>query len=200
MKRYRADHPADICFARGTFNSHPYVMATMNEFLRYLDEPELLADYDQLDAQWNGRALELNQRLEQLEIPVRVANMTSVWTTLYTQPGRYNWMFQYYLRAEGLTMSWIGTGRFIFSHDLKDSDFSEITNRFVAAAQMMQADGWWWSDAALTNKAIKRRVLKELLSVSLGRDPSGPATVPSEGRAVPGDTSSRRETGPSESW
>ena len=44
--------------------------------------------------------------------------MTSVWTTLYTEPSRYNWMFQYYLRAEGLTMSWIGTGRFIFSHDL----------------------------------------------------------------------------------
>ncbi len=27
MKRFRDDRPADICFARGTFNSHPYVMA-----------------------------------------------------------------------------------------------------------------------------------------------------------------------------
>ena len=26
MKRFRDDRPADICFARGTFNSHPYVM------------------------------------------------------------------------------------------------------------------------------------------------------------------------------
>ena len=26
MRRYREDRPADICFARGTFNSHPYVM------------------------------------------------------------------------------------------------------------------------------------------------------------------------------
>ena len=33
MKRFRADRPADICFARGTFNSHPYVMGAMNEFL-----------------------------------------------------------------------------------------------------------------------------------------------------------------------
>ena len=41
-------------------------------------------------------------------------------------------------------MSWIGTGRFIFSHDLNDSDFAEIANRFVAAAQAMHADGWWW--------------------------------------------------------
>jgi glutamate-1-semialdehyde 2,1-aminomutase len=29
MKRYRDDRPADICFARGTFNSHPYVMGAM---------------------------------------------------------------------------------------------------------------------------------------------------------------------------
>src|SRR5262249_8586184 len=33
MKRFRDDRPLDICFARGTFNSHPYVMAAMNEFL-----------------------------------------------------------------------------------------------------------------------------------------------------------------------
>ena len=33
MKRFREDRPADICFARGTFNSHPYVMGAMCEFL-----------------------------------------------------------------------------------------------------------------------------------------------------------------------
>jgi glutamate-1-semialdehyde 2,1-aminomutase len=199
MRRFNDTHPLDICFARGTFNSHPYVMAAMNEFLRYLDEPEVLAGYKQLDATWDSRALELNQRLERLGLPVRVANMTSVWTTLYTQPGRYNWMFQYYLRAEGLTMSWTGTGRFIFSHDLADSDFAEIANRFVAAATAMQADGWWWSDAALTNKAIKRRVMKELVSVSLGRVPSDLTIGPLEGIEAPCGTSSHRETDPLES-
>ncbi|HEX4565649.1 MAG TPA: aminotransferase class III-fold pyridoxal phosphate-dependent enzyme, partial [Vicinamibacterales bacterium] len=28
MRRFREDRPSDICFARGTFNSHPYVMGT----------------------------------------------------------------------------------------------------------------------------------------------------------------------------
>jgi glutamate-1-semialdehyde 2,1-aminomutase len=200
MRRYDDRKPMDICFARGTFNSHPYVMATMNEFLRYLDEPEVRAGYRQLDALWDGRAHNLNQRLESLGLPVRVANMTSVWTTLYTQPSRYNWMFQYYLRAEGLSMSWIGTGRFIFSHDLKDADFDEISSRFVAAAQAMQADGWWWNGAALTNKAIKRRIMKELISASLGRVPSDRTTAPAKGTSETCDRSSRRETGPSESW
>ncbi len=46
---------------------------------------------------------------------MRVANLSSIWTVLYTQPSRYNWMLQYYLRAEGLALSWVGTGRLIFS-------------------------------------------------------------------------------------
>jgi glutamate-1-semialdehyde 2,1-aminomutase len=200
MRRYNDKRPMDICFARGTFNSHPYVMATMNEFLRYIDEPEIRAGYEQLDTLWNARASDLNLRLERLGLPVRVTNMTSVWTTVYTQPGRYNWMFQYYLRAEGLTMSWIGTGRFVFSHDLTDEDFNEIANRFVAAAQAMHADGWWWADAALTNKAIKRRVLKELVSASLGRVPWDRTTAPSGAISATCNTSSHHEKGPSESW
>ena len=36
MKRFREDRPADICFARGTFNSHPYVMGAMQAFLERL--------------------------------------------------------------------------------------------------------------------------------------------------------------------
>ena len=123
MRRFRDDRPADICFARGTFNSHPVVMATMNEFLRHLDEPAVKEGYRDLDARWNERARELNAALEGRGLPIRVANMTSVWTTLYLEPSRYNWMLQYYLRAQGLSMSWIGTGRFVFSHDLEDERF-----------------------------------------------------------------------------
>src|SRR5262244_1443859 len=49
MKRFRDDRPADVCFARGTFNSHPYVMAAANEFLRRLEEPEVAVLYETLD-------------------------------------------------------------------------------------------------------------------------------------------------------
>jgi glutamate-1-semialdehyde 2,1-aminomutase len=115
MKRFREDRPADICFARGTFNSHPYVMAAMNEFLRRLEEPAITALYCDLDETWDRRAAALNRRLGDARLPVQVANLSSIWTICYTRPSAYNWMFQYYLRAEGLALSWVGTGRLIFS-------------------------------------------------------------------------------------
>ncbi len=168
MRRYRDERPADVCFARGTFNSHPYVMTAMNAFLKRLDDPTLQATYDGLDARWNGRVEALNRRLEDAGAPVRFANMLSVWTTLYTQPSAYNWMFQYYLRAEGLLLPWIGTGRFIFSHDYTDADMQAVGDRIVAAAVAMKDDGWWWQGEDLTNRSIQRRVLRRLLKARVG--------------------------------
>jgi glutamate-1-semialdehyde 2,1-aminomutase len=164
MKRFREDRPADICFARGTFNSHPYVMAAMHEFLHRLDEPDIRALYRDLDETWDARAAALNRRLREERLPVEVANLSSVWTVLYTQPSRYNWMLQYYLRAEGLALSWIGTGRLIFSLNYTQADFDTVADRFVAAAKAMREDGWWWHHPAATNKSIKRRILREIIA------------------------------------
>jgi glutamate-1-semialdehyde 2,1-aminomutase len=163
MKRFRDDRPSDICFARGTFNAHPYVMGAMHEFLERIERPEIRDLYPTLERVWNTRANALNERLAAEGLPVRVANLSSIWTVCYTQPSRYNWMLQYYLRAEGLALSWVGTGRFIFSLNYGDADFAAVADRFVAAARAMHDDGFWWSDAALTNKSIKRRILHEMV-------------------------------------
>jgi glutamate-1-semialdehyde 2,1-aminomutase len=164
MRRFRDDRPVDVCFARGTFNSHPYVMTAMDEFLSRLASPNFSAVYNGLDEIWNGRARQLNDRLAAQNLPVRVANLSSIWMVHYTEPSRYNWMLQYYLRAAGLALSWVGTGRLIFSLNYTDADFAEVANRFVAAAETMKQDGWWWHDASLTNKKIRRSILKEMLA------------------------------------
>jgi glutamate-1-semialdehyde 2,1-aminomutase len=162
MKRYDEEHPADVCLARGTFNSHPYVQGAMHEFLTRLESDPIRALYRDLDATWERRAAELNARLQAAELPVQVANLSSIWTFNYLKASRYNWMFQYYLRAQGLSLSWIGTARLIFSLNYSDADFAAVVERVVAAAEAMRREGWWWQNPALTNKAIRRRVLREL--------------------------------------
>jgi glutamate-1-semialdehyde 2,1-aminomutase len=164
MKRFRDDAPADICFARGTFNSHPYVMGAMNTFLHRLETPPVQAMYQDLDETWNRRAAIMNERLRDAGVPVQVANLSTIWTVLYTQPACYNWLFQHYLRLEGLALSWVGSGRLIFSLNYTDADFEAVLQRFVRAAQAMQHDGWWWRSPHLTNQSIQRRLLREMLA------------------------------------
>jgi glutamate-1-semialdehyde 2,1-aminomutase len=168
MKRFRDDRPADICFARGTFNSHPAVMGAMNEFLRHIETPAVRELYGDLDVTWNRRTAELNRRLSDEGLPVQVANLSTIWTVCYTRPSRYNWMLQYYLRAEGLALSWIGTGRLIFSLNYSEQEFAAVTDLFVDAARAMERDGWFWCDPAATNKSVKRGILKEMIAHRFG--------------------------------
>jgi len=163
MQRFRTERPADICFARGTFNSHPYVMGAMAAFLDRLHTPEIRTLYEDLDARWDARAAQLNQRLAEAGMPVEVANLSTIWTVTYKQPGRYHWMLQFYLREQGLALSWVGTGRLIFSLNYGKAEFDTVVERIVAACRAMQADGWWWRDEALTVRSIRRSIFKEML-------------------------------------
>lgn len=168
MRRFKPERPADLCFARGTFNAHPYVMGAMNAFLRRLRTPELQAVYQGLDERWRERAQAFNQALQQAGLPLRVEALSSIWTVNYTQPSRYHWLLQYYLREQGLALSWVGTGRLVFSLSYSDADMAEVTRRFLEAGRRMQADGWWWSAPGLTHQSIRRRLLREMLARKLG--------------------------------
>ncbi|MEQ9563277.1 MAG: aminotransferase class III-fold pyridoxal phosphate-dependent enzyme, partial [Woeseiaceae bacterium] len=165
MKRHRPERPADVCFARGTFNSHPYVMATMNEFLTHVTGPGCSKELDAAESTWIERAAQLNRKLADRALPVRIRNFSSIWTITYTDVSRYNWMFQYYLRASGLALSWVGTGRLIFSQNYSDADFAEVCDRFVRAAERMRSDGWWTGNGgAQSNRSIRKIVFREILA------------------------------------
>jgi glutamate-1-semialdehyde 2,1-aminomutase len=143
MKRFREERPADLCFARGTFNAHPYVMGAMSAFLERIEQPDVLS---------------------QAQTPLRVVHMSTVCTVLYTQPGRYHWMLQYYLRAHGLALSWVGSGRLIFSLNYSEAEFDEVARRFVAAARQMLADGWWHAAPGLTRRSIRLGIMREMFA------------------------------------
>lgn len=163
MQRFKDDKPIDVSFARGTFNSHPYVMGAMNAFLKCVQQPEIQLLYQTSEQTWNDRVERLNERLLAEALPLKITNMQSILSVIYTQPSRYNWMLQFYLRQAGLELSWTGTGRFIMCFSYTDDEFEEVMDCFVKAAKHMSQDGWWWSSVALTNKAIKRQFLGDIL-------------------------------------
>jgi len=68
------------------------------------------------------------------------------------------------LRAHGLALSWVGSGRIIFSLAYGDADFAEVADRFVAAAYEMQADGWWWEPEGDARQALRKGLVREFLS------------------------------------
>ena len=80
---------------------------------------------------------------------------------------------QYYLRAEGLALSWVGTGRCLFSLDFTAAQYREVRTALVRAGERMRADGWWWDgtgpgETPLTGGAIKNRMGKELAMALVG--------------------------------
>lgn len=83
---------------------------------------------------------------------------------MFDQPGRYNWLLQYYLRAEGINLSWVGTGRCLFSLDFDSDDYAELSSKLMSAGQKMQRDKWWLTEAEQPGHAqiIKARLIADM--------------------------------------
>jgi len=143
MARGDAKKAARINYVIGTFAGHPLVMACMNAFLKWLDTPETLQSYEDMQDNIDYFISTANSKFKEKGYPVKLTSWFSVWSILYTQPGRYHWMFQYYLRDAGVNLSWVGTGRLLFSLEWKREDYSRLLERMLVACEQMTAGGWW---------------------------------------------------------
>ena len=165
MRRFDPERPMRMAYVVGTFSAHPVVMGAMNEFLRWLTAPGTEGLYTEM----NGRCAEwvraTNAELAGESLPLRVDHLATVWTIVFTEPGRYNWLLQYYLRAEGVTLSWVGTGRCLSNMDMTDKDYEALRKKLVAAARAMRADGWWLDphDYPRRERTMRARLMKEML-------------------------------------
>ena len=65
------------------------------------------------------------------------------------------------MRAEGLALSWVGTGRCLFSLDFTPHQYAETKEAILAAADKMRKDGWWAGGA--TASAISKKIAKEMM-------------------------------------
>lgn len=165
MRRFDPAHPMRIAYIIGTFSAHPLVMGTMYEFLCWAIQPATATLYAQAARQCSQWAQETNQKLADTRLPVRVVHLVTVWTVLFQEPSRYNWLLQYYLRAESLTLSWVGTGRCLSSLDFTWEDYQELQAKLFTAALKMKHDGWWLSEHEQPGreKRMRSRLVREML-------------------------------------
>ena len=172
MRRFDPDHPMRMAYVVGTFSAHPAVMGAMNEFLRWVERPEAATAYEEMNHRCAEWALATNRELADGSLPLRVVRLGTVWTVLFAEPGRYNWLLQYYLRAEGVTLSWVGTGRCLASMDFTAEDYTALRVKLLDAARRMRADGWWLTATEHPEREMimRRGLIRELVG-SLVRIP-----------------------------
>jgi glutamate-1-semialdehyde 2,1-aminomutase len=159
MRRFDELRPFRVSPIIGTFAAAPLTLGATAEFLAWHREPSTKDLYVQASlatAAWvedtNAKicALVKDPGAELEAIPVRLVSLSTVWTVLFDAPGRYHWLFSYYLRVEGLSVSWIGTGRCSFSVDFAESPETgrKVQAALLRAAARMRKDGWWWAGDA----------------------------------------------------
>jgi glutamate-1-semialdehyde 2,1-aminomutase len=164
MRRFDPEHPMRVAYVIGTFSAHPLVMGAMNEFLKWLVQPATAGLYEEAQHRCNNWVHMTNQQLAEACLPLRVVNLATVWTVLFKEPGRYNWLLQYYLRAEGITLSWVGTGRCLSSMDFSVQDYQDLQVELLSAAQRMKSDGWWLSeqDQPGRDRMMRHQLIREM--------------------------------------
>ncbi len=165
MRRFDPEHPMRIAYVVGTFSGHPAVMGAMNEFLHWLAQPETAKLYDESNQRCAEWVHSTNQKLAHAALPLRVVNLATVWTVLFKEPSRYNWLLQYYLRAEGVTLSWVGTGRCLSSMDFTVADYNDLQAKLLKAAHSMKIDAWWLTADQYPGreKIMRARLMREML-------------------------------------
>lgn len=165
MRRFDPEHPLRVSYVIGTFAAHPLTMGAMNEFLRWVTSPAAREVYGRVGSAFDAWIGDTNEALAKENLPLKVHNLTTVWTIIFNQPGRYHWMFQYYLRAEGIALSWVGTGRLLVSLDFTKDDFANCQAALLRAAKRMRDDGWWYlgtPENPITAKSISQGMAKEM--------------------------------------
>jgi len=175
MNRIDPDKPLRVAYVVGTFSAAPYTLACQNRFLHYLHSEEAKMDYDRLRrevAQWRDETNDILNKTFDSDPAITVQSYASVWTIMYRRPSRYNFLLQYYLRDEGLNLSWVGTGRVCFSLDFTKKELVEVRECLIRACRKMEEDGWWApprGSVGGSGREIQASLAKEVVKAMLAR-------------------------------
>jgi len=168
MTRADPAKAARVAYVIGTFAGHPAVMGSMNAFLKWHSSPETPALYKSMHSKIDAFIAKANDAFKANDYPLELANWFSVWSMMYTKPGRYHWMLQYYMRDAGVALSWVGTGRLLFSLDWTDAHYEELLKRMLAACEEMKKGGWWEAPVVNVKAAVSKEFVGAILKSAFG--------------------------------
>ena len=155
MTRTDPGKAARVAYVIGTFAGHPAVMGSMNAFLQWLSpQLENPTEYVAMHENIDKFIAKANATFKKEGYPLELSNWFSVWSMMYTQPGRYHWMLQYYMRDAGVNLSWVGTGRLLFSLDWTQAHYDDLLTRMLAACKSMKEGGWWEKPRVNVKRAV----------------------------------------------
>ena len=154
MTRADPKKAARVAYVIGTFAGHPAVMGSMNAFLNWHQRPETAKMYETMHERIDAFVAKANATFKEKGYPLELSNWFSVWSMMYTQPGRYHWMLQYYMRDAGVNLSWVGTGRLLFSLDWTQAHYDDLLTRMLAACKSMKEGGWWEKPRVNVKRAV----------------------------------------------
>lgn len=172
MNRIDPDKPARVAYVVGTFSASPITLACQNRFLHWLLSDQAQREYLRLRLDvknWSAETTQVLDREFNGDPPIAVQSYASVWTIMYRRNSRYNFLLQYYLRDEGLNLSWVGTGRVCFSLDFTTKELVEVRECLIRACVRMEQDGWWAKKGMMQGKEINASLAKEVVRAMLAR-------------------------------
>jgi len=175
MERRDPERAMRVSFAVGTFKGSPMVMGSINAVLRWVRTPQAAQAFDSLKdnvARWSSTC---NATLKNEDLPISVSAYRTMWCVCYHQKSAYQFLFQVYLRNEGLQMVWVGTGKMLLNLEFREADFQRLTDILVRAGKAFKEDGWWWpggKSIALLPLVLRPTIryhIRRLLSWRLGQ-------------------------------
>jgi len=168
MTRSDPKKAARVAYVIGTFAGHPAVMGSMNAFLKWHEQPSTKLAYVTMHSRIDTFIAKANASFKENGYPLKLANWFSVWSMMYTEPGRYHWMLQYYMREAGVALSWVGTGRCLFSLDWTEAHFETLLTRMLAACAEMKKGGWWESPKINVKMAVSQEFVTAIVKSLVG--------------------------------
>ncbi|PAX59717.1 type I polyketide synthase [Brunnivagina elsteri] len=163
-----------VTFFAGTFVRHPMALAAAEAVLLRLksENGELQRT---LAAKVEKFATHLNQYLEQVGAPIKIAHFSSVFYLSYPPEAPYSGLLYYLLREKGVHIWEYRPCFFSMAHT--DEDIARVTEAFKESIAEMQAAGFLpkASGSAQENDISnpKRRNTPPQPGAKLGRDPEG---------------------------